>query len=61
MQQIVKAALLGASGYTGADLLRLGLMHPNLEFTALSANTHAGKSMGEVFPHLAGGSLPDLV
>ncbi len=61
MQQIVKAALLGASGYTGADLLRLALMHPNLEFTALSANTHAGKAMGEVFPHLASSKLPDLV
>ncbi len=57
----VKAAVLGASGYTGADLLRLGLAHPNLEFVALTANTHAGKAMGEVFPHLAYANLPDLI
>ena len=61
MQQIIRAALLGASGYTGADLLRLGLAHPNLKFVALTANTHAGKNMGEVFPHLANANLPDLV
>lgn len=57
----VKAAVLGASGYTGADLLRLGLAHSGLEFVALTANTHAGKAMGEVFPHLAYAGLPDLI
>lgn len=57
----VKAALLGASGYTGADLLRLGVNHPGLEFTVLTANTHAGKPMGSVFPHLSSAKLPDLV
>lgn len=61
MHPPVKAALLGASGYTGADLLRLGVRHPGLAFTALTANTHAGKPMGAVFPHLAGAGLPDLV
>ncbi len=61
MGQIIKAALIGASGYTGADLLRLGLFHPNIEFVALSANKHAGKKMGEVFAHLAHAKLPDLV
>jgi len=61
MQSPVRAALLGASGYTGADLLRLGVGHPNLRFVALTANTHAGKPMAEVFPHLAGAGLPDLV
>lgn len=56
-----RAALLGASGYTGADLLRLGVGHPHLRFVALTANTHAGKPMAEVFSHLAGAGLPDLV
>jgi N-acetyl-gamma-glutamyl-phosphate reductase len=41
-----KIGVLGASGYTGADAVR-----PNVEITALTANTHAGKSMNEVFPH----------
>jgi len=57
----VKAALLGASGYTGADLLRLGVNHPGLEFVALTANTHAGKPMASVFPHLGMARLPDLI
>ena len=61
MQPPVKAALLGASGYTGADLLRLGVLHQGLEFVALTANTHAGKPMSSVFPHLARAKLPDLV
>lgn len=61
MQPPKTAALLGASGYTGADLLRLGVRHPNLRFVALTANTHAGKPMSAVYPHLAGAGLPDLV
>lgn len=61
MQTPRTAALLGASGYTGADLLRLGVRHPGLKFVALTANTHAGKPMASVYPHLAGAGLPDLV
>ncbi len=61
MQPPVRAALLGASGYTGADLLRLGVRHPGIEFVALTANTHAGKPMSSVYPHLGHAGLPDLV
>lgn len=61
MQTPKKAALLGASGYTGADLLRLGVRHPGIQFVALTANTHAGKPMSSVYPHLANAGLPDLV
>jgi N-acetyl-gamma-glutamyl-phosphate reductase len=57
----VRAALLGASGYTGADLLRIGVNHPGLQFVALTAETSAGKPLASVFPHLAGARLPDLV
>lgn len=56
-----RIAVVGASGYTGADLVRLAVRHPAMEIVAVSANTHAGKSMAEVFPHLAGFDLPDLV
>lgn len=61
MASMLKAALLGASGYTGADLLRLGLRHPALEFVALSANTYAGQAVATIYPHLSGAGLPDLV
>src|SRR5262249_45844904 len=47
-------------GYTGADLLRLAIPHPAIEIVALTANTHAGKTVAEVFPHLAFVDLPKL-
>jgi len=55
-----KIGILGASGYTGADAVRLLARHPHAEITALTANTHAGKTMDEVFPHLFMLELPRL-
>jgi N-acetyl-gamma-glutamyl-phosphate reductase len=57
----VKIAILGASGYTGAELLRLLASHPNAEIVALTADRQAGKPIDAVFPHLFGRGLPDLV
>jgi len=56
-----KIAILGASGYTGAELVRLIATHPSMEITALGANSKAGQSMAEVFPHLRHLDLPDMV
>jgi N-acetyl-gamma-glutamyl-phosphate reductase len=56
----IKIGVIGASGYTGADLVRLAVVHPAMEVVALTANTHAGKPMAEVFPHLAFVDLPSL-
>ena len=55
-----KIGILGASGYTGADAVRLLARHPNVEIAALTANTHAGKPMQEVFPHFFMLDLPRL-
>jgi N-acetyl-gamma-glutamyl-phosphate reductase len=55
-----KVGILGASGYTGADAVRLLARHPNVEIAALTANTHAGKAMEEVFPHFFMLDLPRL-
>ncbi len=49
----IRIAVLGASGYTGADLVRLALSHPGIEIAALSANAKAGQTMAEVWPHFA--------
>lgn len=57
----VRIAILGASGYTGAELLRLLAAHPHAEIAALTAERQAGKPIGSVFPHLAGRALPELV
>jgi N-acetyl-gamma-glutamyl-phosphate reductase len=48
-----KVAILGASGYTGGELLRLLLVHPGVEVTHLTAAKHAGKELADVFPHLS--------
>ncbi|MGH6925047.1 MAG: N-acetyl-gamma-glutamyl-phosphate reductase [Propylenella sp.] len=58
--QKLRIGVLGASGYTGADLVRLAARHPNVEIAALTANTHAGKAMAEVFPHFFMLDLPRL-
>src|SRR5262245_27587142 len=57
----IKIGVIGASGYTGADLVRLAACHPAIESAELTANSHAGKYMAEVFPHLASVSLPPLI
>lgn len=57
----LRVAILGASGYTGAELVRLLLRHPRVRIVALTAERQAGKPLAEVFPHLGGYGLPDLV
>ena len=54
-------AILGASGYTGAELVRLLARHPGVELRALTADRKAGQDMSEAFPHLGGLKLPKLV
>jgi N-acetyl-gamma-glutamyl-phosphate reductase len=57
----IKVGILGASGYTGADLVRLAAAHPHMELSVLTANSHAGKKYSQVYPHLGGMNLPDLI
>lgn len=60
----VRVAVIGASGYTGAELVRLLARHPDVALVALTADRKAGRSLAEVFPHLAAGvdelALPPL-
>lgn len=56
----IRCAIIGASGYTGAELIRLLHSHPHAEIAALSANSHAGQQMQDVFPHLFYDALPPL-
>ncbi|MEO5374385.1 MAG: N-acetyl-gamma-glutamyl-phosphate reductase [Alphaproteobacteria bacterium] len=58
---MIRVAILGASGYTGAELIRLLARHPQAEMTVLTADRRAGHDLGSVFPHLAGLDLPGLV
>jgi N-acetyl-gamma-glutamyl-phosphate reductase len=53
-----RVAVAGASGYAGGELLRLLAGHPDLELTVVTADSSAGKTVGELHPNLAG--LPAL-
>jgi len=59
-QNKAKIGVLGASGYTGAELLRLLIRHPRVEIALLTADRRAGKPMAEVFPQFAPYPLPVL-
>src|SRR5690242_1983005 len=49
---MVRAAVAGASGYAGGELLRLLLGHPDVEIGALTAGSNAGEPLGGLQPHL---------
>ena len=50
----IKVAIVGASGYTGMELLRVLLAHPQVELVAVTSRQEAGKSLGTVFPRFSG-------
>jgi N-acetyl-gamma-glutamyl-phosphate reductase len=56
-----KIGVLGASGYTGSELVRMLLRHPRAEIVLLTAERSAGKAMRDVFPQFAPYDLPTLV
>jgi N-acetyl-gamma-glutamyl-phosphate reductase len=47
-----RAAVAGASGYAGGEVLRLLLAHPEIEIGALTGGSNAGTRLGELQPHL---------
>ena len=51
---MLTAAVLGASGYAGGELVRLIDAHPSMEVAFLGAHSHAGSTLGAVHPHLSG-------
>ena len=60
----IKAGIIGGSGYTGIELLRIMRLHPNAEVHAISSRALEGRKVSEVFPNMHGitelsYSLPD--
>ncbi len=47
---MIKVAIAGATGYTGAELVKLIAGHPEAELTAITSRSYQGESMGEIFP-----------
>lgn len=59
MQKMVKVGVVGATGYTGVELLRLLVAHPGVVIEVITSQTYAGEDIASVFPSLAGHiSLP---
>jgi N-acetyl-gamma-glutamyl-phosphate reductase len=60
MARNAKVGVLGASGYTGSECVRLLLRHPDVEIALLTADRRAGQEMREVFPQFSAVALPKL-
>jgi N-acetyl-gamma-glutamyl-phosphate reductase len=56
---VFRVAIIGGSGYTGVEILRLLSKHPQLKVNFVSAERHAGQKVTELYPHLS--FLADLV
>jgi N-acetyl-gamma-glutamyl-phosphate reductase len=61
MSAKAKIGILGASGYTGSELVRLLLRHPRVELALLTADRRAGQEMRAVFPQFSPYKLPKLI
>ena len=57
---MIRVGIIGASGYTGAELLRLCAQHPEFEVVYATGDTHAGTRAAALYPSLAG-RYPTLV
>jgi N-acetyl-gamma-glutamyl-phosphate reductase len=58
--QKVKAAIVGASGYSGEELVALLARHPRVEIVAVTSRQSAGQTVAEVFPRLAGAAIAGM-
>jgi N-acetyl-gamma-glutamyl-phosphate reductase len=62
---VIKVGIVGATGYTGAELLRLLVMHPEAQVTVITSRSEQGKPVADLYPSLRGiidltFSLPDV-
>ena len=58
---VANIAILGASGYTGAETIRLIINNNNYNIINMTANSKAGNDISEIYPHLSGLGLPKLI
>lgn len=54
MNNKISAAVIGANGYSGEELVRILLAHPSVRVAAVTSRQHAGKALEQVFPRFAG-------
>ena len=58
--RIVRVGIVGASGYTGVELMRLCAQHPNFDLVYATGDTQAGTLASSLYPSI-GGAYPNLV
>jgi N-acetyl-gamma-glutamyl-phosphate reductase len=51
---MIKAGIVGGTGYTGVELLRLLAVHPQVQLTAITSRSEAGTAVADMFPNLRG-------
>ncbi|MBG9983656.1 N-acetyl-gamma-glutamyl-phosphate reductase [Aerococcaceae bacterium DSM 111022] len=51
---MIKVSIIGATGYTGAELVRLLTMHPHVELAHLTSHSYVGEKLQDLFPNLYG-------
>lgn len=51
---MIKAGIVGGTGYTGVELMRLLVMHPQVEITTITSRQEAGRRVADLFPNLRG-------
>lgn len=60
---MIRVGIVNATGYTGAELVRILARHPDVQVTAVTGRSEAGKRLAQVFPHLrdaSQGVLPEI-
>ena len=57
----ISVSIIGGSGYTGAELMRIVSRHPYFKLVQVVANRNAGKKIQDIFPHLRHLNLPDFI
>lgn len=58
---VINVGVLGATGYTGIELVRLLAIHPKVNVVYLTSDSYAGKELSEVYPSTLGSSVGDVV
>ena len=51
---VIKVGVVGGTGYTGVELLRLLVKHPEVELTAITSRAEAGRRVDDLYPNLRG-------
>jgi N-acetyl-gamma-glutamyl-phosphate reductase len=51
---MIKVGIVGGTGYTGVELLRLLVLHPEVEIVAITSRQEAGRAVADIFPNLRG-------